>query len=259
MIGSGGASHRQHSGPELARSPVTMTARILVIVATIVLCACAAPVKLPTPSGNPEITMTGADPDEIAGEITDRFVTAGFEVADAATLRRMVFERVITDSSMHTMLLGSTHDPFPTLRIVATVNKTRDVVRVMLVPEYVTNAGTAFESRLPNRNAEDLRTLQALLDAVRMSAADSPSHVATATSNATTDARRTAGGSNGYAPPTTAPPKNDFNAGQVARTLGCEAPKLLNSTPSTETYQVACPGGQYKLISCEFSNCRVMQ
>ena len=63
-----------------------------------------------------------------------------------------------------------------------------------------------------------------------------------------------------YGKPSPAPvSKNDFKAGQLARSIGCEAPKLLNATPSTETYQTACPGGQYKLISCEFTNCRVMQ
>lgn len=239
---------------------MTRATRLLIITLTAVLCACAAPAKLPTPSGNPEVSVTGANPEHVAGELTDRFVTAGFEVAEAASVRRLVFQRVITDSPMHTMLLGSTRDPFPTMRITATVNKTGDSVRVVLVPEYVTNAGTAFESRLPNRNAEDLRSLQAVLDAVRTSAESKPSPTtAAATSSSAADAPRAPAGSAGYAPATSAPPKNDFKAGQLARSIGCESPKLLSATASTETYQAACPGGQYMLISCEFTNCRVMQ
>lgn len=55
------------------------------------------------------------------------------------------------------------------------------------------------------------------------------------------------------------PAKNEFKVGQLARSLNCETPALLSTTASTETYQASCPGGQYKLISCEFTNCRVMQ
>lgn len=53
--------------------------------------------------------------------------------------------------------------------------------------------------------------------------------------------------------------KHDFTAGKIAKSIGCEPPLLINTTASTETYQSACPGGQYKLINCEFTNCRVMQ
>lgn len=59
--------------------------------------------------------------------------------------------------------------------------------------------------------------------------------------------------------PAAAPGKNEFKVGQLAKSLGCSTPKLLNSTASAETYQAQCPDGQYKLISCKFTNCRVMQ
>lgn len=62
-----------------------------------------------------------------------------------------------------------------------------------------------------------------------------------------------------YAPTPPTSSKNAFQAGQISRSLGCDTPKLIGTTPSTETYQAACPGGQYKLISCEFTNCKVMQ
>ncbi len=63
----------------------------------------------------------------------------------------------------------------------------------------------------------------------------------------------------GYAPKPEALPKNDYTAGKLARTLGCEHPVLLSMSESAETFQTACPGGQHKIIQCEFTNCRVLQ
>jgi hypothetical protein len=34
---------------------------------------------------------------------------------------------------------------------------------------------------------------------------------------------------------------------------------LLSMSTTEETYQTACPGGQSRIIQCEFTNCRVMQ
>lgn len=65
--------------------------------------------------------------------------------------------------------------------------------------------------------------------------------------------------SSAYAPPPKELPKNDYTAGKLARTLGCGAPMLLSMSSTTETFQTACPGGQSKIIQCEFTNCRVMQ
>lgn len=62
-----------------------------------------------------------------------------------------------------------------------------------------------------------------------------------------------------YAPKPKEPPKNEYIAGKVARTLGCGVPALLSMSTTEETYQTACPGGQSKIIQCEFTNCRVMQ
>jgi len=53
--------------------------------------------------------------------------------------------------------------------------------------------------------------------------------------------------------------KNEFTAMQMAKAIGCDSAKIISATGSTETYQTACPGGQYKLIQCEFTNCRIMQ
>jgi hypothetical protein len=53
--------------------------------------------------------------------------------------------------------------------------------------------------------------------------------------------------------------KNEFAVSRISRSMGCESITLLSQTASTETYQAACPSGQFKLISCEFTNCHVMQ
>jgi len=65
--------------------------------------------------------------------------------------------------------------------------------------------------------------------------------------------------SSGYAPKPKESPKNEYTAGKLARTLGCGVPALLSMSTTEETYQTACPGGQSKIIQCEFTNCRVMQ
>lgn len=63
----------------------------------------------------------------------------------------------------------------------------------------------------------------------------------------------------GYAPKAAVLPKNDYAVQQITRSIGCTNTALLGATASTETYQLTCPGGQYKLVQCEFTNCKVMQ
>ena len=53
--------------------------------------------------------------------------------------------------------------------------------------------------------------------------------------------------------------ENQFAAQRISRTVGCGTPTLISNTASTETYQAACDDGEYKLINCEFSNCRLMK
>ena len=68
-------------------------------------------------------------------------------------------------------------------------------------------------------------------------------------------------GDGAYTKPAPPPqlPKNDYKATQMSKALGCDTPKLLGATGATETFQASCPGGQYRLIMCEFTNCKVMQ
>lgn len=74
-----------------------------------------------------------------------------------------------------------------------------------------------------------------------------------------TAATPAAGTATGYAPKPKQLPKNDYTAGKLARTLGCSPPALISMSDTSETFQAACPGGQHKIIQCEFSNCRVLQ
>lgn len=52
---------------------------------------------------------------------------------------------------------------------------------------------------------------------------------------------------------------NEFSVHQIAKANGCESPRLMSKTASTEVFSVTCGGGQTKVIQCEFTNCRLLQ
>jgi len=51
--------------------------------------------------------------------------------------------------------------------------------------------------------------------------------------------------------------KNDFSVWKITRANGCSYPRLVNETPSTQTFQIICGSEQSRLIQCEFTNCKL--
>lgn len=87
--------------------------------------------------------------------------------------------------------------------------------------------------------------------------ADKSAPKATVSGHSTTASQQTLASTDA----TTAPKEGDnqFAVQRISRAAGCGIPELISNTASTETYQASCDGGQYKLINCEFSDCRVMK
>jgi len=52
--------------------------------------------------------------------------------------------------------------------------------------------------------------------------------------------------------------KYQYNAGELAKEHGCEAPEVLTQNPPVEMYQTTCSGNHY-VIKCEWNNCKVVQ
>jgi hypothetical protein len=126
---------------------------------------CATPVVHNTPSGRPEITVSGKVGKRASAEITNLMVNRGYNVkVSSDTL--IVFEKPI-ESTMAAVLLGSRYDSTPAARITYNIIETEATTRVIASFAAVTNPGSAFERITPMNNIQDTDTYQMRLNEIK--------------------------------------------------------------------------------------------
>lgn len=132
-----------------------------------VAAGCATPIMHLTPSGRPEVTVTGRVGEQVVARITDRMLNSGYNVK-TATKTLMVFEKPI-DNVLAAALLGSRYDSTPAARITYTIIETDASTRVVASLAAITNPGSAFERVTPMDNSKDSVGVQQFLTELKSS------------------------------------------------------------------------------------------
>jgi len=137
-----------------------MNRTILIFLIVAILVGCAAPQRLSTPSGRPEVTISNASKKEVMDFAVNNFVGAGFEIKEV-TDYHAVFTR-LDQSLSGALLYGSKYDSTPEYRFKLTFAELAGKIRVLCTVSVVTNPGSAFE-RVKDvtygKNALDLQRL----------------------------------------------------------------------------------------------------
>jgi len=139
--------------------------RAIILVCVIALAGCATPVKHATMSGKPEVTIHGASKSSVKERLVSEMVNRGY-TPNKADDTILSFDRPITDA-MASMFLGSGYDSQPNARIVYTLVKNKDAVRVIADCAVITNPHSAFERRSDMNQAQETTKIQAMLDSVK--------------------------------------------------------------------------------------------
>ncbi|MHA1355493.1 MAG: hypothetical protein ACTSR1_10005 [Candidatus Heimdallarchaeota archaeon] len=129
--------------------------------------ACATPVKHNTPSGRPEITISGKVGKQVQAEIMNLMLNNGYNVK-SSTDTLLVFERPIKNV-MAAALLGSRYDSTPAARISFNIIEMGASTRVVASFAAVTNPGSAFERITPMNNNADTVNYQMRLNEIKQS------------------------------------------------------------------------------------------
>lgn len=118
---------------------------ISALVLAFVLNGCAsAPVRLATPSGLPEIAISGVTKKQIVDFVVGDKLAAGFEIRSVDDYS-LVIARDIDDFSARA-LYGSDFDRTPEARITYNLVDNNDGVKIFVRSEMVTNPQSRFES-----------------------------------------------------------------------------------------------------------------
>lgn len=139
----------------------------LVISLFFLVAGCATPIKHLTPSGRPEVTITGRVGEQIVARITNRMLDSGYNVK-MATKTLMVFEKPI-DNVLAAALLGSHYDHTPAARVTYTIIETEGYTRIVASLAAITNPGSAFERVTPMNDSKDSVRVQQFLAALKSS------------------------------------------------------------------------------------------
>jgi len=152
----------------MMREEITKRTMLPLVVPLLFLVAgCAAPIKHLTPSGRPEVTITGRVGEQVVARITDYMLNRGYNVK-TATNTLLVFEKPI-DNVLATVLLGSRYDSTPAARVTYTTIETETSTRVVASLAAITNPGSAFERVTPMDNSKDSVSLQQFLNELKSS------------------------------------------------------------------------------------------
>ncbi|HBG51138.1 MAG TPA: hypothetical protein DDW89_04910 [Gammaproteobacteria bacterium] len=141
--------------------------RLMVVVSAVALLmqGCASPVIHATPSGKPEVTIRGVDPQRVSEELLNSGLNAGFSLVrqdnNQITLQRR------SESAVHSALFGTGHDQNVYGRVVFTFFAVASDTRVVADCSMVSNAGTPFEKSSDLNGSEGSRDVQAFLSKLK--------------------------------------------------------------------------------------------
>jgi hypothetical protein len=138
---------------------------ICALLLSVLLAGCATGVVHNTPSGRPEITITGKVGKVAAGEITNMMVDRGYNVK-SSTDNLMVFEKPLQGAA--SILLASNYDVTPVGRVTFNIIENPTATRVVASLAAITNAGSAFEKSTNWNDSKDAVQYQSLLNDIKL-------------------------------------------------------------------------------------------
>jgi hypothetical protein len=134
--------------------------RFLAITLAAVLAGCAAPPKpLGTPSGRPEVIISGATKKQVADAIVAGALAKGSQIKSVTEYAVVLTQRVQGNLGA-SLVYGSRYDSTPEVRVTLNMVDVTGGVRVYARGEMVTNPGSAFErvNDVTVHHAENLQT-----------------------------------------------------------------------------------------------------
>lgn len=129
------------------------------------LVGCAAVQPLHTPSGRPEVTISGATKKEVLDLVVSEMLASGAQVKQVNEYGAVFGKR--DDSLTGALLFGSRYDSTPEMRITFNVAETSGSVRVFCNVAMVTNPGSAFERVTDVTGGKTASDIQAMLERLR--------------------------------------------------------------------------------------------
>lgn len=140
---------------------------IIVLISGFVLAGCmTAPVRLNTPSGKPEVTISATTKKKASDAIINRELSKGWDLKSQSD-SLLVFAQKNTSFGAQ-LLFGSKYDTVPENRITFTLVETDNAIRLLVKNEMVTNPGSAFENITDmTSNAEVANQSQTALEDIK--------------------------------------------------------------------------------------------
>ena len=131
----------------------------------LVLAACAPVQRLQTPSGRPEITISGATKKQVLDLLVAEMLASGAQIKQVNEYGAVFGKR--DDSFAGALLFGSRYDSTPEMRITFNVVETPGATRVFCNAAMVTNPGSAFERVTDVTGGKTANDVQAMLERLR--------------------------------------------------------------------------------------------
>jgi hypothetical protein len=134
----------------------------MLLVASIAVAGCATPpAPLSTPSGRPEVTITGVSKKQVADAIVAGALARGSQIKSVNEYAVVLTQRVHGNLGA-SLAYGSRYDSTPEVRVTLNMVDVSGGVKVYARGEMVTNPGSAFE-RLNDVTAHQAANLQTSL------------------------------------------------------------------------------------------------
>lgn len=132
------------------------------------LAGCAEPVTHATPSGRPEVTISGRSSAWAKDRLTNEMLNRGYTVTmDSGST--VAFDRA-SNNALANAFFGSGYDGVPNARITYSIVQIGGDTRIVADMAVITNPGSAFERRTPMNNNQDSTEIQELLNRIKASA-----------------------------------------------------------------------------------------
>ncbi len=138
------------------------------ILSVLLFTACASTqITHDTPSGKPEVTISGKVASQVKPEIINFMINDSFDMK-SSTDTILIFEQLSNDLLVSAMF-GSKYDALPASRVTYNIIEMADTTRVVVSFAIVTNPGSAFERITQKNNSKKTANYQVQLDKIKQS------------------------------------------------------------------------------------------
>ncbi len=129
------------------------------------LSACATPVTHSTPSGKPEVTISGVSKSTVKDALTDMMMDNQYTLTTSSE-SMLIFDRPIENSAMAYMF-SSKLNRNPTFRVSYNVASTKKGIRVIADYNAVSNPGSGYENKTSLIGHPNTKNIQYELNALK--------------------------------------------------------------------------------------------